>query len=90
MDTADDAFRHRFDANLTLDTQKLVGWQGGTFFLDFYTVNGDNGSAELTGALQSFSNIDAPGRTQIAELWYEQKLLDERLRVKFGKIEAQQ
>jgi porin len=88
LDTADHAFRHRFDANLTLDTQKLVGWKGGTFFLDFYTINGDNGSAKLTGAVQAFDNIDAPGRTQVAELWYEQKLLDDCLRVKVGKIEA--
>lgn len=77
------------DFNLTIDTQKFVGLKGGTFFLDFYSTDGRGGSAEDVGDFISFSNI-ATGRNldQIAELWYEQWLFDDRVRVKVGKIDA--
>ena len=88
IDTEGSSFRHLFDANLTVETEPLLGWEGGTFFIDFYNHHGDDGAAELTGDLQGFCNIDADGRTQIAELWYQQMLFEEMLRIKFGKVEA--
>ena len=36
----------------------------------------------MQGFLQ---NADADGRTQIAELWYQQLFLDQKVRVKVGK-----
>ncbi|MDB5322098.1 MAG: Carbohydrate-selective porin [Phycisphaerales bacterium] len=86
-DTAGSALRSLFNANLTLDTQRLLGWSGGTLFLSFQNQSGHSGQ-ELAGSFQGISNIDADGRTQISELWYEQVLLDGKLRLKAGKIDA--
>jgi porin len=40
------------------------------------------------GAAQLYSNIDANSRTVIYELWFEQRLLSNKLRLKGGKIDA--
>jgi porin len=49
---------------------------------------GDNATTDDVGDIQGFSNIDADGRTQITELWYEQVFANELVRVKFGKMDA--
>lgn len=81
-------FRHLLDLNATVDVETLLGWQGGTFFVDFYNHHGPDASADLTGDIQAFDNIEADGRTQVAELWFEQMLLNDRLRIKVGKVDA--
>ena len=88
VDTNNDAFRNLFDARLTFDTQPLFNLKGGTFSVDFQNQNGRNGSDELTGDAQGFDNADADGRTQISELWYEQKLAQDKIRIKIGKVDA--
>ena len=85
--TAGDSTRNLFDFRINLDTANLLNWQGGTFSIDFQNQSGTNGTDDL-GDVQGYDNIDADGRTQISELWYEQKLLDEKLRFKFGKVDA--
>ena len=72
------AFRDLFQLNLTLDAGKLVGLQGGTVFANFQNQAGDNGSKDV-GDLQGFDSIDADGRTQLSELWYQQALFDQKL-----------
>lgn len=81
------AFRELFNLNATIDTERLLGWKGGSFFVNFQNHAGENGSMDV-GALQGTSNIDGPDRNQISELWYEQALLDDRVKVKVGKIDA--
>lgn len=88
MNTEGGTFRHLFNANLTLDTERLMGWEGGTFFLNFQNHHGPDGSADDVGDAQAFSNIDADGRTEIAELWFEQVTSDGVIRLKIGKVEA--
>ncbi len=78
-------FGHLLNASLTLDTEKLKLWKGGTFFLNFQNENGEFATADA-GDIQVADNIDADGRTQISELWYGQTFLDEKLMVKIGKI----
>jgi porin len=70
-----------------LDTEKFVGWKGGTAFAGLYHRWGGNGS-DYVGDAQGFSNIDATPGTRLYEAWYEQKLWAERLRVKVGKVDA--
>lgn len=87
LNTSQSAFRQLLDANLTLDTQRLGWWNGGVFLFDMQNHNGPNGS-DLAGDLQTFSNIDADGRTQLSAAWFEQRLFDDRLRIKLGKMDA--
>lgn len=83
-----DALRHLVNFNIVLDTERLLGWKGGTFFAGAQTFGGENASEKLTGDLQGFDNIDSGDFTQISEVWYEQKLLDDKLRLKIGKVDA--
>lgn len=87
-DTAGGAFRDLLNANVTVDTDRLMHWKGGTFFVNFQNQNGQNGNANLVGSAQGISNIDADGRTEVSELWYEQQLLDGKVRLKVGKVDA--
>jgi porin len=81
------AARYLFDLGLTLDGERLIGLPGAAFGLLFEQQGGENGSREI-GDAQGFSNIDADGRTQIAEAWWEQRLLGDRLRTTVGKVDA--
>ena len=87
LDTHDDATRNLLDLRINVDTKALAHLDGGQFSIDFQNEAGRNGTA-LVGDLQGFDNIDADGRSQISELWYQQKLFDDRLRIKVGKVDA--
>ncbi len=81
------AIRHLFELSLSAETEPLFGWSGGTLNATFQNQAGRDGSA-LIGDLQVFSNIDADGRTQVSELWYEHILEDAPWRVRIGKVDA--
>ncbi|HVT83375.1 MAG TPA: carbohydrate porin, partial [Phycisphaerae bacterium] len=74
------------DANLTLDAAKLFKLEGGTFFVNFQAQGGTH--AGVSGAVQEPSDAALESRTQVSELWYEQKLFGEKLRLKLGKMDA--
>jgi porin len=80
------ASRMLLNFNLTVDTARLMNLPGGTFFTNFQYQCGRNGSADA-GAFQSPSNIDSHSLAQLSELWYEQKVLDDKLRIKAGKLD---
>jgi porin len=88
VSTGKEVFRHLLEVSFTLETEPLFGVEGGTFFADFQTQDGRHGTENLVGDFQGFSNIDAPGFTALYELWYEQVFLGGRLRLKLGKIDA--
>lgn len=79
--------RSLFDVTLSVDMEKLVGLKGGTFFFDFYSTDGRG--QEDVGDIQAFDNIMTDANLdQIAEVWYEQKLFGDVVRVKFGKVDV--
>lgn len=80
-------FRHLFGIGLTFNLDAIAGLEGGSVFIDLKTREGQDGSVE-TGDLQAYSNIDAPDFTVIYEAWYQQRLFDDALRIKLGKIDA--
>ncbi|MCE2884005.1 MAG: carbohydrate porin [Planctomycetaceae bacterium] len=82
------AFRFLLDLNLTVDLEKLIDLKGGSVFADFQ--NADTGMGALVhGGFQPYSNIAIDGSiTQLSQLWYEQWLFDDVLRVKVGKVDA--
>lgn len=79
-------FRHLFQAELTFDS-KLAGYEGGSFCLLFEDQNGRE-AAEKVGDIQGTDNNDADGRTQLSQIWYRQELLEGKLWLKVGKIDA--
>jgi porin len=80
--------RQLLDANITLDLGVIWSLTGGTIYADMYASDGRGGS-EDAGDITGVSNL-ATGENvqQIAELWYEQWMLDRKLRLKVGKVDA--
>jgi porin len=70
------------DLLLTLDTEKLFRWEGGTVFLYGLGLYGGN-IAEGRDA-QGISNISAPNIWKLFEAWYQQNLFQERFSVLAG------
>ncbi len=83
------SFLSLIDVNATLDTQKLVGLQGGTIFVDFQTAQQTRPTAQLVPDFWGFDVINSFGQfTALGQYWYQQEILGDRLKVKFGKIDA--
>ncbi len=79
--------RYSFDLLVPVDAEKLLGLNGGAAMVRLkhhLNVFGET----YDGAEQLYSNIDASSRTTLYEIWFEQKLLSDRLRLKGGKIDA--
>jgi porin len=87
VDTSGVGLVQLYDLYLTLDTERLLGLKGGTFFVVFQHQTGQSPDDEV-GSYQGVSSIDADGRTQVSEAYYQQSLFDDRLTLKAGKIDA--
>lgn len=77
-----------FDLGVTLDTGQLGWWENGTFFVNFVANHGTELSERYIGDLQVANNADAPDALRLYEFWYEHTLFDERVRLKFGKMDV--
>lgn len=62
-------------AGMDLDTEALGWWQGGQFVFAVAAIASTHPS-EYAGDLQALSNIAAPHRRQVSELWYSQAFGD--------------
>ena len=76
------------DVVLEADMEKMIGWKGLTFFANGYQIHGTSISGENLGSLAAVSDIEAFPSTRLFELWFEQKLLDNKLSVRFGQLAA--
>ena len=78
--------KQRLTLNMKLDTEKATGLKGGTLFFQYQNHNGVHGVTNI-GDFQQFDGLDDPEYDRIHMFWYEQKFLNDRLRVKVGKVE---
>jgi porin len=76
------------DLAITLDTHKLGLWDGGTLYALGQNNHGNSGITGAVGSAQPVTNLEAEPYTQLTELFLEQTLLDERLRIRIGKQDA--
>ncbi|TAJ23439.1 MAG: hypothetical protein EPO68_03155, partial [Planctomycetota bacterium] len=77
-----------FSIGIDLDLAALAGLDGAALGVEAYHVGGGNPS-EGAGDYQSISGLSlTENRTQLAQIWYEQRLAGDALRVKLGKIDA--
>ncbi|HTE06805.1 MAG TPA: carbohydrate porin [Planctomycetota bacterium] len=74
------------DLGAGFDLDPLLDWKGGTAWVEVWTRWGRLLNADV-GDAQGSSNIDAPSQSQVAQLWFEQWLVPDRLRVKLGRVE---
>ncbi len=82
------AYASTFDANLTVDLKKTLGLNHGIFYIDFEDHAGNNPTSKLTGDAQVFDKHTSDPFFQTMEIWYQQQLFKNKLRIKLGKIDA--
>ncbi|MBV2181474.1 MAG: carbohydrate porin [Castellaniella sp.] len=72
----------------TLDLDKLIGWKGATFQATVTDRNGRNlGDDAQIGNNMLLQEVYGRGQTwHLTQFWLDQKLFDDRLAVKFGRV----
>ncbi|MDD5064038.1 MAG: carbohydrate porin [Phycisphaerae bacterium] len=83
-------FSGSYDLELSADSEKLLGIKGGRVFVHTEGVWSKSAGIDGPSVGSAFGvNGDARDRRTIdvTELWYEQSLLDETLRVRLGKMD---
>ena len=71
-----------------LDAQKLVGWPGGRFGVEFLQFNGENTNKQA-GSVQGYNSL--PGatplyRSELYQLWWRQEFFDRKFILRLGKV----
>jgi porin len=72
---------------MLVDTQKLFGLPGGTFGAEFLQFNGQP-TNEQAGTVQGYNSLPGPpplNRSELYQLWYQQRLFNNKLIIKVGK-----
>lgn len=82
-----------YNLGITLDTEKAHMWKGGTFFMLYqrkagYGISGANGDNGAMGDWMGLDGWDWRQINQISEYWYEQKLFEDKFRIKVGRQDA--
>jgi len=88
LNTSGDASRETVDLDFTFTTDQKLNWPGGLFFFNFSDHEGTDGSTLLTGDAQGFDNLDGPSGQQIAQLFYQQMLDENQIRLKIGRMDS--
>ncbi len=74
-------------AGMNLDAEKLFGWKGADFGVQFLQFNGEDTNGQA-GSVQGYNSL--PGsppldRSELYQAWYRQKLFDDRLIIRLGR-----
>ena len=75
------------DAALTIDTRKAGLWPGGTFYVLGQNTHGDVINDRVQSSFD-VTNLEATPYTQLTELFLEQTLFDDVLKIRIGKQDA--
>jgi len=70
-----------------LDAEKLIGWTGASFGIQFLQFNGQDTNGQA-GSIQGYNSL--PGspplnRSELYQLWFRQALFDGRIVIRIGK-----
>jgi porin len=79
------AYMGHFDLILQFDGEKLVGWQGGSAYLQLISNSGGRVNLNHVGSLMGVDNLEAPvNRTGIFKAWLQQSFLDDKASLRVG------
>lgn len=79
-----------FSVGVSLDTEAAKMWKGGKFFM-LYQRKAGMGLSGSDGAMGDYFGFDGwnmPEVNQLSEYWYQQKLFNGKVRMKFGKQDS--
>jgi porin len=74
--------------NASVETEKALGIRGGTFGIEFLLSDGGNNN-DAAGSVQQYTNFTVPeplNREQMTQLWWRQRLFDDKLMIQIGKM----
>ncbi len=71
------------DLTLSIDTEAAGWWDNGTWFV-YVLGNAGKPPSELTGELQTLSNIEAENNLKIYEFWYQHSFADGAVKLLVG------
>jgi porin len=74
--------------SLGLDSEKLIGWKGGKFGIEFLQFDGQL-TNQQAGSVQGYNSLPGPpplDRSELYQVWWRQELFDEKLIIRVGKI----
>jgi porin len=74
-----------YDLGVTIDTEKAHLWKGGTFYGLYRNKSGFGLSKDAMGDKMNIDGWDWHQMNQISEYWYQQKLFNDKFRIKFGR-----
>jgi len=75
--------------SLTLNSEKLGLWPGGTFYASALQIHGRGPSQNLVGnAYHTAATFEATRATRLYDLYYEQSLQDDALNIRVGQFRA--
>ena len=77
-----------FNLSVTVDTERAGLWKGGSFYTLYQRKAGYGLAGGAMGDYMVFDNWDLRQINQISECWYQQKLFNDKLRLKVGKQDA--
>lgn len=80
----DQGFTGRALVGISFDYSLTKNW---SFYAEAQLQRGDNGSLKV-GDIQAYSNIDEADFSKLYELWFEGHFINNKLRIKFGQIDA--
>ena len=69
---------------INADMKKLGLWKGLCFFANGYQIHGNSITAANIGSLMPVSNLEATDATRLFEIWFEQKMFNDKVSVKVG------
>ena len=76
------------DMHLDADMKKLGLWKGLCFHMNAFQIHGRSITADDIGSLMPVSNLEATPATRLDEMYLEQHLFNDRLRIKIGQLAA--
>ena len=79
-----------FQTDLDVDTEKLIGWQGGKLHSTALFIHGQQLTTSAIGGLIPVSSLEADPSTRLFSLWYEQSVADNRASLRVGQIPMQE
>lgn len=81
-------FEGELDLHISLNLEKLTGgaWKGAAFYAGGYWTHGSSLTQQNVGDISLVSNLDNPDSAGLAELWFQQNFLDNKISFKIGQI----
>lgn len=70
------------------DLERMLGWKGGAVHVNVYYLHGEGPSTKHVGNIFAVSNLEGLETFRLDELWFEQALLEDKLKIRLGALAA--